>query len=109
MAGERIEASGMRVVARNVRTQGGEIDIIAEDGEDLVFVEVRTRRGVAGGAAESVDAVKLERMWQCAADYCEANGIEPERMRVDVVSVDLGRAGRGPFVVEHFRAVEMAD
>ncbi len=108
IAGHRIEASGMRVVARNVRTRGGEIDIVAHDGSDVVFVEVRTRRAILGLAAESLGSTKLRRMWQCAMDYCDAAGIEPARARVDVVSIDLGPGGQAAHV-EHFRGVEIPD
>jgi putative endonuclease len=108
IAGHRIEASGMRVVARNVRTRGGEIDMVAHDGDNVVFVEVRTRRAVPGLAAESLGAVKLRRMWQCAMDYCEAAGVDPSRARIDVVSIDLGPGGQAAHV-EHFRGVEIPD
>jgi len=108
IAGHRIEAAGMRVVARNVRTRGGEIDIVAHDGDDVVFVEVRTRRAIPGLAAESLGPTKLRRMWQCAMDYCEAAGVDPERARVDVVSIDLGPGGQAAHV-EHFRGVEIPD
>lgn len=108
VAAHRLEAAGMRIVARNVRTRGGEIDLIAEDGDDLVFVEVRARRAVPGLAAESLGPAKLRRMWQCAMDYCESEGVAPERARVDVVSIDLGPS-REPAHVEHFRGVEIPD
>lgn len=106
IAAHRLEAAGMRVVARNVRTRGGEIDLIAEDGDDLVFVEVRTRRALPGLAAESLKPAKLRRMWQCAMDYCDSEGVAPERARIDVVSIDLGPAGEAAHV-EHFRGIEI--
>ena len=106
VAAHRLEASGMTVVARNVRTPGGEIDLVAHDGDDVVFVEVRTRRAAPGLAAESLGPPKLRRMWQCAMDYCEAAAIAPERARVDVVSIDLGPGGQAAHV-EHFRGIEI--
>lgn len=108
LAVHRLEASGLRILARNVRVPSGEIDILAEDGDDLVFVEVRTRRSVPGVAAESLTPAKLRRMWQCAMDYCDREGADPERVRIDVVSVDIGRGGRVE-VVEHFRGIEIPD
>ncbi len=98
----------MRVVARNVRVGRIEVDFIAEDGDDLVFVEVRTRRGVPGAAAESLAPAKLRRMWQCAIGYCEANGIDAERVRVDVVAIDLDAKGVTRDVV-HFRGIEIPE
>ena len=106
VAAHRLEAAGMTVVARKVRTRGGEIDLVAHDGDDVVFVEVRTRRAVAGLAAASLTPVKLQRMWQCAMDYCEAAGVAPGRARLDVISIDLGPRGETA-TIEHFRGVEL--
>lgn len=96
----------MTIVARNVRVPAGEVDIVARDGEDLVFVEVRTRRGAPGLAAESITDAKLERMWRCAMDYCEASGEDQERTRLDLVVVEMD-AGGVVRSVEHFRALEL--
>lgn len=108
VAVHRLEASGMTVLARNLRTPSGEIDIVARDGEDVVFVEVRTRRAIPGLAAESLKADKLRRMWRCAMEYCETAGLGPECARVDVVSIDLGPGGQAAHI-EHFRGVEIPD
>lgn len=61
VAAHRLEASGRRGVARKVRTRGGEIDLIAHDGEDVVFVELRARRAVPGLGAQSLMPLKLRR------------------------------------------------
>lgn len=103
-----LERQGLRVQARNVRTASGEIDIVATDGDDVVFVEVRTRRSAPGLAAESVDDRKLARMWDCAMEYCEAQGISPERARIDLVSVEIERDGRIGEVIQ-FRGVEIPE
>ncbi|HEY4669815.1 MAG TPA: YraN family protein [Tepidiformaceae bacterium] len=108
IAAHRLEASGMKVVARNVRTRGGEIDLIAHDGDDVVFVEVRTRRAIPGLAAESLGLEKLRRMWQCAMDYCDSSAISPERVRIDVVSIDLAPGDQAAHI-EHFRGIEIPD
>lgn len=105
-AAQHLEAAGMRIIARNVRTRGGEIDLVAEDGGDLVCVEVRTRRAAPGLAAESLTPTKLRRMWQCGMDYCESNGIDLTRLRVDVVTVELAANG-SVCGVHHFPAVEI--
>jgi putative endonuclease len=106
VAAHRLEAAGMRIVGRNVRVPGGEIDIVAREDGDFVFVEVRTRRAVPGAAAESVGEAKLDRMWACAMAYCEREGVDPETVRIDVVTIDLDGAG-GLAAVEHFRGVEI--
>ena len=108
IAGHRLEAAGMRIRGRKVRTVGGEIDILAEDGDDFVFVEVRTRRGERGLAAESLTPTKLRRMWQCAVDYCDSNSIDPSRIRIDAVTVEIDRRGSVAGVT-HFRGLEIPD
>ena len=106
IAAHRLESEGMTVIERNVRVGRIEIDLVMRDRDEIVFVEVRTRRGAPGLAAESVDAAKLRRMWEAAAGYCEQHGIGLEAARIDVVAVDLD--GRGVArSVEHFRGVEV--
>lgn len=95
----------MRVVAANVRVPSGEIDLVAEDGDDIVCIEVRTRRRAPGAAAESLVPGKVQRMWQCAMEYCDASGIDPARARVDAVCVEIDGARRVARV-EHFRAID---
>ncbi len=106
IAAHRLESEGMTVIERNARVGRIEIDLVMRDRDEVVFVEVRTRRGAPGLAAESVDAAKLRRMWEAAAGYCEQHGIGLEAARIDVVAVDLD--GRGVArSVEHFRGVEV--
>jgi putative endonuclease len=106
VAGHRLEALGMTIVGRNVRVPGGEIDLIARDGADLVFVEVRARRALPGAAAESLDDAKLQRMWDCAMAYCDRESLDPETARIDVVSIDIDDRGRIA-AFEHFRGIEI--
>jgi putative endonuclease len=108
LAARSLESAGMRIIAANVRMPAGEIDVVAEDGNEVVFVEVRTRRAAPGLAAESLTEVKLRRMWQCAMEYCETNAVNPERVRIDAVTVDLDATGRVSRV-EHFRALDIPD
>ncbi len=108
VAAHRLEAAGLRIIDRNARTPSGEIDLVARDGEDAVFVEVRTRRADRGAAAESLDDRKLRRMWRCAMEYCEERGLDPERVRIDLVSLDIG-ARDSVAHVEHFRGLEIPD
>ncbi len=108
VAGHRLEAAGLKIVDRNARTPSGEIDLVARDGEDIAFVEVRTRRAERGTAAESLDTRKLQRMWRCAMEYCEEQGLDPECVRIDLVSLDIG-AGDSVAHIEHFRGLEIPD
>ena len=106
LALQHLTGLGLAVVAQNVRTKAGEIDIVCTDGSDTVFVEVRTRRAAPGAAAESITDAKLERMWRCAMDYCELHGADPERTRLDLVVVEL-RADGTISEVLHFPALEL--
>jgi putative endonuclease len=103
--GERTAAAflrraGMRVIVRNYRTPGGEIDIVARDGETLVFVEVKTRR--AGTPAEAVDLEKQRRMTRAALYFLKRHGLLEAGVssRFDVVAIVWPEGSRTPSV-EH--------
>lgn len=99
LAAGHLEAKGYRIIGRNVRlSNSGEVDIIALDGDTLVFVEVRTRRGEMGLAAQSLTPRKAARMLQHAENY-EADDYEARRIDLVVVEIDVG--GR-LVAVEHF-------
>jgi putative endonuclease len=88
-----LQARGLRLVERNYRVRGGEIDLImrAADGT-LVFVEVRARSNAAayGGAAGSVDARKRRRIVLAARHYL-ARLVEEPTCRFDVVALEAGK------------------
>jgi putative endonuclease len=93
---------GMRVLARNWRCADGEIDVIARDGEAVVFVEVKTRRGPGfGQPAEAVVAEKARRIRRLAAQWLAQSSVHSPTVRFDVVSVVRPR--RGPAVIDHVR------
>jgi putative endonuclease len=93
--GEEIAAShlterGLTILDRNVRFGDGEIDLVAEEGPVLVFVEVRRRRtGNAGTAAESVTARKRARVVRAARRWLSRHPRDSRRpLRFDVVALD---------------------
>lgn len=70
LAACHLEAHGLRLLERNFRVRGGEIDLICRDGRTLVFVEVRLRsRSDFGGAAASITAAKQRRIILAARHY----------------------------------------
>ncbi|HET7698371.1 MAG TPA: YraN family protein [Vicinamibacterales bacterium] len=80
---------GYVIVERRYATERGEIDIIAEDGETLVFVEVRARAtGEFGRAAESVTPAKQRQVTRVAIDYLARHQLTDRPCRFDVVAVD---------------------
>jgi putative endonuclease len=103
VAAERLQQSGMTVRARNWRCAEGEIDIVAVDGDTLVFVEVKTRSSLAyGDPAEAVSLAKTARLRRLAVRYLAEHADDYlAQVRFDVVSV-LRRTPGGP-VVRHLR------
>lgn len=98
-----LRRSGYRILARNYRCPRGELDIVAEDGDELVFVEVRTRRpGAMVGPLESIDARKQRQIVRAAEQYLLAKGGFERPWRVDVVAVELNAAGQVA-LLEHLR------
>jgi len=94
LACRELERRGYAIVARRYRVRGGEIDIIARDGETIVFVEVKARDDHAFGAgAEAITAPKQRRMAQIARHYLTRHHRGDCRCRFDVVTIhfDTGR------------------
>jgi putative endonuclease len=91
-AAEALAGRGLRLRARNFRCRGGEIDLVMEDGDTLVFVEVRLRSSPRfGSAVETVDARKRARLLRCAEAWLQRHGADRARpCRFDVVSLDGG-------------------
>ncbi len=94
-----LEEHGYRIVGRNVRLPGGEIDIVARDGDVVVFVEVKARASASfGRAVRAVDHRKRATLRALAADWLQV-AAPRARARFDVVTFDEGRARlhRGAF------------
>ena len=90
-AADYLAARGLRLVARNYRCRGGEIDLIMEDAGSLVFVEVRERaRSDFGGAAASITPSKQARIHLAAQHYLSRHGLD-RPCRFDAVLVQGGR------------------
>ena len=102
IAEQHLIAQGLVVIARNWRCPEGEIDLILREGDDVVFCEVKTRRGTLYGTpAEAVVGAKVRRLRRLAARWLADTRIRPREVRFDVVSV-LPQP-RGAARVEHLR------
>ena len=99
-AARYLRRRGMRVVMRGYRTPWGEIDLIARDGDFLVFIEVKTRR--RGVPAEAVTPEKQRRLTLAALRFLRRRNLLEERCRFDVVAVIWPDDDRPP-QIEHFR------
>ncbi|HEX8962297.1 MAG TPA: YraN family protein [Rhodocyclaceae bacterium] len=85
-----LEAHGVRVIERNFRVRGGEIDLVCRDGPAVAFVEVRLRCGDAfGGAAASITPAKQARLVIAARHWMARHGERP--CRFDCVLIQDGR------------------
>ncbi|OUM98813.1 MAG: YraN family protein [Paenibacillaceae bacterium ZCTH02-B3] len=90
-AARHLEALGYQVLERNWRCRSGEIDLIARDGEALVFVEVRSRRAGSrfGAAVEAVTPRKIRQVRGLAGIYLAFHPHMAGPFRFDVVAVTL--------------------
>ena len=95
VARKRLEAAGYRVLETNYRAKAGEIDLVAEHGPTLVFVEVRTRSTQSlGSPEESLTPKKRSHMADAAQEYLQAKGAESRDWRIDLAAVILTHQGR---------------
>jgi putative endonuclease len=105
VAAELLTGLGHTILARNFRTRYGELDIVAVDGDCLVFCEVRARRGrnAIPAALESIGAVKQAQLRRMAHEWFRLAGPDrprTRRVRFDAVAVALAPGGR-PVGVRH--------
>lgn len=100
---------GYLIIERNYRKRFGEIDIVAQDGDVVVFVEVKTRRSVRFGSPfEAVDRRKQKNMTRVALAYLDSHKLFDRSARFDVVAVMLHKES-GPEVEIVQDAFEMYD
>lgn len=104
LAAEHVQARGMAVLDRNWRCATGEIDLVARDGEQLVFIEVKTRAGLGfGHPLEAITQRKLARLRQLAVEWCRAHPDARGSVRIDAIGIVIA-AGR-TLSVEHLAGV----
>jgi putative endonuclease len=94
LACEELRRRGYEILERRYRTRFGEIDIIARDGQTIVFVEVKARlTDDFGGAAAAITGWKQRRIAGMAVDYLARRRLHECRCRFDVVAIDFEPAG----------------
>jgi putative endonuclease len=102
-AARYLRRQGCRILARNYVCPLGELDLVALDGDCIVFVEVRsTERGDATRPAASVDAAKQRRLTDLALYFLQRHRLLGRSARFDVVAVSWP-AGRREPVITHYR------
>ena len=96
-----LKKNGYRILASNYRTALGEIDIIAKDGNQIVFIEVKTRKGnTCIAPEESVNWQKQQKIKRLALLYLKNNKLYDIPVRFDVIGL---RVKEGHYVVEHIK------
>ncbi|VAW71660.1 UPF0102 protein YraN [hydrothermal vent metagenome] len=89
LACDYLSKQGLHLLERNYRCRGGEIDLIMQHGDSLVFIEVRYRRNIAyGRAIETVTRHKQRRVIHCARVYMNHHGSWNVPARFDVISIE---------------------
>ena len=105
IAARFLARNGLKIIVRNYRCRGGEIDLVCRDGSTIVFVEVRLRRNHAfGGAAASVTATKQRRIILASTHYLHSQRLDDADCRFDCVLLDQLSADRIEWVKDAFAA-----
>ena len=108
LAHRHLQRQGMRIVGRNWRTASGsgEIDLIAREGDLLVFVEVKSRAtGEHGAPDRAMDPEKLRRLRRAVEAYLSRSGHDRRMVRFDLVNVVFDQAAPLTHVRDAFRIV----
>lgn len=108
LACDFLRAQGLALVERNYHSRFGEIDLIMDDRDCLIFVEVRYRRQARfGSGAESVDPRKQARLIACARHYLQHHPRAAQRpCRFDVVAIDGGSKPAIEWIADAFPALQ---
>ena len=94
VAARELRRRNYRILDRNVRVGRGELDIVAADRDETVFVEVKTRRDQAfGGARAALTHAKSRRLERLAQTYLRQHPDRQGPYRIDVVAIDVDPAG----------------
>lgn len=95
LAKDFLKKRGYRIWETNYRCPEGEIDLIAQHKDYLVFVEVRTKKSLEfGSPEESITSAKRERLRAVASHYQQTHDNLPPLWRIDVVAVELNQKGK---------------
>ena len=90
LALKKIRSLGYKCVEKNYRCPLGEIDLVAKDGDCLVFIEIKTRKGGSiGYAKEAVDQRKKRQISKVALAYMKANDCFDTKSRFDVIAINI--------------------
>ena len=107
MAGDHLLNRGYAILEKNYRCRYGEVDIVAQQGAELVFTEVRTRSSTAFGTAqESITSTKARHLIAASQHYLERHSLTDKDWRIDLVSINWPPGAVSPGVEHLEYAVE---
>lgn len=96
-----LEQNGYKIIERNFECRQGEIDIIALDNNEIVFIEVKTRTNENyGKPKEAVDEIKKKHIYKSAEIYVYVNHLENKPIRIDVIEVYKKQE---KFIIHHIK------
>jgi putative endonuclease len=94
-AAAHLSRLGYEILDRNVRYRCGELDIVARDGHDLVFVEVKCRRSARFGSPEAaIDRKRFARLEAAVQQFLVERHLDPDSYRIDVVALEVDASGK---------------
>lgn len=103
IAAKYLVNSNYEIIERNFRCKQGEIDIIAKEDDEIVFIEVKTRSNVAcGRPSEAVNQVKQKHIKKTTKYYIYLNKLENHYIRIDVIEVYLKN---NKFYINHIKQI----
>jgi putative endonuclease len=95
LAAEALLSKGYSILERNFRCRHGEIDLVAEDEQDIIFVEVKARRGISFGLPEDALTLRKRRkLMEVASYYLDLHTCSERSWRIDVVAVQFSTGGK---------------
>ncbi|GHD78658.1 putative endonuclease [Salinibacterium amurskyense] len=104
LATDHLTSAGLEILDRNWRCSQGELDIVARERDELVFVEVKTRSSVMfGHPFESITATKLARLRRLAAAWCDDHPGSGASVRIDAIAVIV--PSRGVVEIEQLKRI----
>jgi len=90
LAAAFLQRSGLQIIARNFRCKGGEVDIVAKDGDTFIFIEVKTRKTLAYGPPQlAVTPFKQRQISKAALTWLSRNRFHDHPARFDVIAIVL--------------------
>lgn len=108
LAASFLKEKGMRILAHQYRSPAGEIDLICLDGEELVFVEVKTRNShVYGFPEESITLKKIQHLLRVAEQYLQQTYVKHVSWRIDVIAISYVKESFPEIM--HFPAIDVPE